>query len=117
MFFTGLFSTHMPYIILAAIYSVSFGIYSVYYVKNQLLSKEQPEKEIRLSENTLKTEKHFHFKDYSGDESNDCSSSGIITEHELKSGAGISADLISPYFKYPDPAEEYSLFSRPPPLS
>ncbi len=118
MFFTGLFSTHMPYIILAAIYSVSFGIYSVYYVKNKLLSKEQPEKEIRLSENTLKTGKHFHFKDYnSGDESNDCHSSGIITEQALKSDAGISADVITPYFLYPGTVIEYSLFSRPPPLS
>ncbi len=117
MFFTGLFSTHIPYIILAAIYSVSFGIYSVYYVKNKLLSKEQPEKEIRISEDTLKTGKNFHFKDYSGDESNDFYSSEILTEHELNYGSGISSYVITPHFIYTVPAKEYSLFSRPPPLS
>ena len=118
MFFTGLFSTHIPYIILAAVYSVSFGIYSFYYISNKITNKEQTEKKIELSDNIHSDTGDFHFKDhYSHNKANESFISVIPPDHRLKPvffvikrNSPRKAIIISPH-------HEFRLFSRPPPAA
>ncbi len=119
MFFTGLFSSHIPYIILAAVYSLSFGIFSFYYISNKFSNKEQAEKKIELSDNIHSDTGDFHFKDhYSHNESDNSFISVIPPDHRsdpissiiIKRNSPRKAIIISPH-------HEFRLFSRPPPAA
>ena len=118
MFFTGLFSSHIPYIILAAVYSVSFGIYSFYYISNKIPSKDQTEKKIELSDNIHSDTGDFHFEDhFFPNKANESFIPVIAPDHRLKPvffvikrNSPRKAIIISPH-------HEFILFSRPPPAA
>ncbi len=63
MFFTGLFATHIPYIILIAVYSVSFGIYSFYQNNKKTCNSKQSEKDIKYSSDIEFSAKDFYLQD------------------------------------------------------
>ena len=118
MFFTGLFSTHIPYIILAAVYSVSFGIYSVYYISNKLSDKEQTETKTEFSDNIHTTAGDFHLKDHYFNNKSDKSFISVISPDHRTDPISSIIKRISP--RNPiifSPRHEFGLFSRPPPIS
>jgi len=118
MFFTGLFSTHIPYIILAAVYSVSFGIYSVYYISNKIPDKEQTEKKTEFSENIHTAAGDFDFKDhYFNNKSDESFISVISPDHRLDPISSIIKRISPRNAIIFSPRHEFGLFSRPPPIS
>ena len=118
MFFTGLFSSHIPYIILAAVYSVSFGIYSFYYISNKTTNKEQAEKKIELSDNIHSDTGDFHFKDhYSHNESDNSFISVIPPDHRSDPISSIIKRIFPRKAIIISPHHEFRLFSRPPPAA
>lgn len=117
MFFTGLFSTHIPYIIMVAVYSLSFGIYSVYYINNKTHNNKKAEKEVNYYDYNEITESDFDFHDYASSEKVDQRTAiSVFFRPGLKSFfEKIKLFIISPgrIFYH---GTCFSLFSRPPPL-
>ena len=64
MFFSGIFSTHIPYVILAILYSIGFGTYSINYICNKLPGKKESEKEIKFVQNKALDNTCFQFQEY-----------------------------------------------------
>ena len=66
MFFFGLFSTHLPYIILSVLYLVGFGAFSANLIRDKI-SSNPPEAKIihvTLKQSVQPSAKDFHFSYY-----------------------------------------------------
>lgn len=61
MFFFGLFSTHLPYIILSVIYLMGMGVFSANVIRTKLVENE-PEAKVLLI--NTKSEATFSVKDF-----------------------------------------------------
>lgn len=117
MFLFGLFSTHLPYIILMGLYFVGFGIYSSNAIREKfgLNDHKQAEKTITLDNSSeypdLYSSRDFHYSDYT-----------IIKVIAEKQSLVHSVHFKIAYSCFPEIKEKpvaepfYSnLFSRPPP--
>ena len=119
MFFTGLFSSHIPYLILAAIYSVSFGIYSFYYISNKTSNKEQIDKTIEFSGNIQSKTADFLFRDHHShnNKANKNFVSVAPPDHQIKHISLVIKRHFPKKAIKIGPPPEFILVSRPPPLS
>ena len=116
MFFSGFFSTHIPYIILAAVYSISLGIYSVYYIKNNILNKEEPVQEFIFEENREITTSDFHFEDYPSHKTDfDNLSPAMSLDLKLRVLSAMKKPLNARVIRIINQWPEFRLYSRPPP--
>ncbi len=115
MFFTGLFSTHIPYIILFAVYSISFGIYSAYYINNKIYKKEKSEK-IKFPEIQELTRNNFDFQNNSTQKKiHNNSKISIPPNLSFKPFFKINKHIILPLARIFGQDTDFTLFSRPPP--
>ena len=119
MFFSGLFTTHIPYIILIAVYSVSFGIYSFYQLNKKCFMAKQSEKEIKFPQDTEFCGRHYmvdtqEYHKYEDDL--DILSTAFLPDRRLKYSCRLKEHIIivrttRDIISHPG----YCLFSRPPP--
>jgi len=66
MFFFGLLSTHLPYILLGVLYVVSFGLLSMQALSAQEISKSEIRQwdDVSQHQDLLEHSSTFHFNDY-----------------------------------------------------
>ena len=145
MFFIGLFSSFFPWLILAVVYSLSFGLYYVYSSDKGLAEGENPGKEISIYPGQEAEEPVLCYAAFISGEQDEYGHASAISDKPdedlavpLRSGlddqssfAGIisrpdflkcpaSGTNTQPASKAPDDFSrhpDFLLFSRPPPLS
>lgn len=114
MFSVGLFSTYLPYVVLAMFYGAYVGVHSIMKFEQDAGSEDDERKseevfrEAFVADDVSDDQENFHYDDYfTGTESTECRS-----EHSLT--------VSDPPF-LPDPMHRspgYApLFSRPPPVA
>ena len=118
MFFFGLFSTHIPYIILAILYSIGFGAYSFNNIQSKIFFKKEKEfeKEITFIKHKEFKKSSFYFQDFKSNKHAQTTSESKLSEvHEQQPVFDITKIL-----SHPNVTKYYLLvcfdqFSRPPP--
>lgn len=145
MFFIGLFSSFFPWLILAVVYSLSFGLYYVYSSDKGLPEEENTGKEISIHPGQEAEEPVLCYAAFISGEQDEYGQASAISDKPdedlavpLRSGlddqsssAGIilrpgfmffpvTGTTTQPSLKAPDDFSrhpDFLLFSRPPPLS
>ena len=117
MFFFGLFSTHLPYIILASLYLLGIGAYSANAIRDRF-QKNIPDEKILFvdSKQPVKfTQKDFHYNQYKTSEvKKDVSEKNESIQNtifKVFNNRKICIELNCFYVS----SLNFSLFSRPPP--
>jgi hypothetical protein len=118
MFFFGLFSTHIPYIILTVLYLLGYGAYSINSVREKIADNIQNEKVIEYSPKVnsgdlAQNNSYYFHKNYQKlFKSISFSIQKQITVHFFAVKYKFVKELTKGYSLH----LIYSLFSRPPPI-
>ncbi len=119
MFFTGLFATHIPYIVLIAVYSVSFGIYSFYQNNKKTCNSYQSEKDIKYSSDIEFSGRDFYLQDeipHKSDNDNEGPDVPILPDQRPKYSLRLKEHLrIVPEGGILTGHPGFDFYSRPPP--
>lgn len=106
----------MAYILLAILYSVSFGVYSLRFIQQKFAESEEPQKRIEVTQKESVVEAPFYFHQSEiVKQAHEVSEVAVPQKSVFNPEQSLKKHILFSTFKLFSTHLGFSLFSRPPP--